>query len=134
MTRRPPAAADRRLGRRTLRALQVVTIGMMVVQVAWMCTAVFLDLPLMPTWPWVLAVLVAPAARVVYWRPERRGPDPQSLLLTGVSAGVLGLVGAFWGSWLAPAIGAATIVAALFAPKAGGRRTGKRRVGTRGAR
>ena len=126
--------ADRRIGWRTLLALRIVTIGMFALTAAYACTAVFVDMPVIPAWPWELAVLVAPAALVVHWRPERRWPDPESsLFLTGVSGFFLGLMGAGWGSWLAPAIGGATALATFLAPKAGGRRGQRQRATTRRA-
>ena len=128
-------AADRRIGWRMLLALRIVTIGMFAALAVWGCIAVLVDLPALPTWPWEVAVLVAPVALVVYWRPERRWPDPESsLFLTGVSGFLLGLAGAGWGSWLAPAIGGATVLATFLAPKAGGRRGQRQRAGTRRAR
>jgi hypothetical protein len=116
----------RRLGERTLRALQVVTIGMFVLLAMWMCSGIFVDdVPRMPSLLWVVAVLVAPAALVVYWRPAHRVPE--CLFLTGASALFLSLGGAAWGSWVAPVIGGVTIVGLLVAPRDPGREQSGRR-------
>ncbi len=111
-----------------MRALQVVTIGMFVLLALWMCTGLFVDdVPRMPSVLWVVAVLVAPAALLVYWRPAHRVPE--CLFLTGASAFFLGLGGAAWGSWATPLIGGVTIVGWLVAPGDGGRaRSGRRDV------
>jgi hypothetical protein len=111
----------RRRGRQAMRALQVVTVGTFLVWGSWMCLGLFSDdPPVMPAIIWELAVLVAPAALAVYWRPAYRVPN--CLWLTFCSATLLGMGGAGWGSWFAPVIAGATVLALLFAPRDGGRR------------
>lgn len=100
--------------------LRTVTAGMFVLQAVWAIGLGFRaeGAPNMPAALWVAAVLVAPVALAVYWRPSYRVPN--CLFLTGASALLLGLVGAGWGSVAAPVIGGLTLVALLFAPRDGG--------------
>ena len=116
-----------RLGRRTVRLLQVVTPGMFILVVVVAVLAAFDVVDGFPVRVWGVAVLVAPLSLAVMWRPSRRVPD--GLFLTAMSALFLGLGGAAWGSRVAPAVGAATLVAQLFVPRNPNR---VRPVGSRG--
>lgn len=115
-----PADPQRR-GRQAMLALQIVTVGTFTLLVPWGALYFVLDHPpAVPTALWVAAVLVAPAALAVYWRPAYRVPN--SLHLTGMSALLLGMGGANWGSRVAPAIGALTLLAMIFVPRDRNRR------------
>lgn len=108
----------RRRGIQSLQAVTVVTVSTFLLMAIWAVVAIFVDLPAMPPLIWEVAVLVAPIALAVFWRPAYRVPN--CLWLTFCSAFFLGLGGALWGSWIAPAIGGATILAMLFVPRDGG--------------
>jgi hypothetical protein len=100
-----------------LRAVRIVTVGMFALLVPWYALGFVLDdPPVVPPALWVAAVLIAPAALAVYWRPAYRVPD--GLFLTAMSAVLLGMGGAGWGSRVAPAIGALTLLAMVFVPRA----------------
>ena len=109
------AAQARLRGQQMLLALRIVTPGMYGL---WIVFGIFGAFGLgegIPPWLWEAAVLVAPIALAVYWRPAYRVPD--CLWLTFLSALLLGAGGAGWGSRVAPAIGGATLVAMLFVPR-----------------
>jgi hypothetical protein len=110
----------RRRGAQTRTALGVVTGGMVTLQAVWAVALGFRDegAPNIPAWPWSVAVLVAPLALAVYWRPAYRIPN--CFFLTGASAAVLGFFGAVWGSTVAPVVAGATVLALLLAPRDGG--------------
>lgn len=112
------AAASR--GRRAVLVLRVVTIGTVGAMLLWVIPAIFAEEPAnMPTWIWVLAVLVAPAALFIAWDPAARVDD--LVWTTFCAACVLGFFGFYWGSHAAPAIGLGTIIAMAFMPKPRGR-------------
>ena len=117
----------RHRGEQMMAVLRAVTVGTLTAFVAYVIVAaVFLTDPAPPpTWAWAVAVLVAPAALAVYWRPAYR--VGRCFFLTGVTAFFLGFLGAGWGSLAAPIIGGATILAMLFAPRDGGRREARGR-------
>jgi hypothetical protein len=108
--------AARRRGRLAFRVLKWVTIGVFVALPVYAIVSGFLDDPPPPP-PLVfsLAALVPPAVLAVFWRPVHR--TEESLFLTGASAFLIGLVGAGFGSVVAPVVGGLTIVALFFAPK-----------------
>lgn len=115
MSSLPAAAQAQRRGQRMLLALRIVTPGMYLLLVPLGILGAFEVIDTVPTWLWEAAVLVAPIALAVYWRPAYRVPD--CLWLTFLSALLLGAGGAGWGSRVAPAIGGATLVAMLFVPR-----------------
>ena len=109
----------RRRGRQAMVALRTVTVGVFAALAIYAVVAIFLtDPPPPPPWVWSVAVLVAPAVLAVYWRPAYRVPN--CLFLTGASAFMIGLVGAGFGSLVAPVVGGLTLLALFFVPRDGG--------------
>ena len=116
MTRPASRSSARQRGRQAMAVLRAVMIAVFVSLAVYAVVAIFLtDPPPPPAWAWSVAVLVAPAVLAVYWRPAYRVPN--CLFLTGASAFMLGVVGAGFGSVVAPVVGGLTIVALFFAPK-----------------
>lgn len=104
-----------RTGLRVRTVLRVVAPGVFVL-LALLAVLGALDVVAgVPPQLFAVTVLVAPTALAVYWRPAYRVPE--GLLLTGLSALTLGVAGAGWGSVVAPAVGAATLVGLLLVPR-----------------
>jgi len=115
MSQLSAAAQAQRRGQQMLLALRIVAPGMYCLLVPLGILGAFEIIDTVPSWLWEVAVLVAPIALAVYWRPAYRVPD--CLWLTFLSAVLLGAGGFGWGSRVAPAIGGATLVAMLFIPR-----------------
>lgn len=115
VTAADPAVRAQQIGLRTRLLLRVVTPGVFIVQVVLFVLGAFGALDSIPAEMYEVAVLVAPLALAVYWRPAFRVPE--GLLLTGLSALLLGVAGAGWGSRMAPAVGAATLLGLLLVPR-----------------
>ena len=131
MSRAPATRSSteaRRRGRQAMIALRTVAIGVFAALAIYAVVAIFLpDPPPPPPWVWSVAVLVAPAVLAVWWRPTYRVPN--CLFLTGATAFMIGLVGAGFGSLVAPVVGGLTLVALFFAPRGGGQRAQQGRNG-----